>query len=516
MEFHQKPSKWVNLCKPLIWISFIGHLAAGQAQAADVMLGAYVSGDGWNTSNIESLNTSSDNKLTFINLFTTFSYTWERQLQYQANNIYNQGLVPLISFMPVDNTRKSTSILQEIIDGEWDAYLTQWAQGLKKWVDSKTLLEKDGAIMLRFAHEFNATWYSYGNQPDKLVKAWQHVYTLFEGENVNNYIQWIWCANNVDVDDVRDVTQYYPGNDYVDWTSIDGYNWGSNYSFSRWKTFSDTFANLYRTLVDNYPEKPILLAELGTTEPNDTPRSEWGQDGNNTDLTNSKETWFQDMLQTLPETFPAIRAISLFNINKELGWSINGSTPQSVENSGLTAWREGIADTTYTTDYLLSPRFSVSSASLATESTPQTTEMNTVFAQLDLEQSTTRRLPHSPVTSAHASHWPWLNPYWKRYWCCHWFPQLCIETQPISEADQIALANGPKPEPVPVAEEKLESTGLRYANCQNKGLFGMMKNRAETSGPELSSDTSEFEQTSHPHLPDSDSLQDYLYHYCTN
>lgn len=330
----------------------LGLLLHSAPTFSDVMIGGYIPSDGWNVTNIATWNQNIATESAFINFFSNFSHRWDWHLKHQANNIANQGAVPLISWMPIDSSRTNTNILGEIAAGNWDTYLNTWAAGLQSWLDSRS--EENPRVMIRFGHEFNGTWYSYGDDPARFVTAWQYIHDLFETYGLNQSIEWVWCANNVDVDSINDVTQYYPGNDYVDWTSIDGYNWGSNYSWSQWKTFEDVFANMYLDLTSNYPDKPILLAEVSSANHADLPNIAWGQDGDDSDNGNDTNAWIENMMEELPLHFPAVRAVSIFNVNKELGWAFYGTTNQGVTSIGLSGFNSGINNNPnyFTTDFI--------------------------------------------------------------------------------------------------------------------------------------------------------------------
>lgn len=321
----------------------------------DVMLGGYLPGDGWNTTNITAWNQNVATDAAFINFFSNFSHRWDWHLKYQSSNIANQGAVPLISWMPVDGSRTNTNILPEIIRGDWDTYLTSWALGLQSWLTNRT--EENPRVMIRFGHEFNGNWYSFGNDPSNFVAAWQYIHNLFDIYGLNQYIEWIWCVNNISVDQVNDITQYYPGGTYVDWTGIDGYNWGSNYLWSQWKSFEQVFANMYLMLTRHYPEKPIFLAEVSSTNAADYPNPLRGQDGDDSDYNNDTNQWMENMMAELPLHFPAIRAVSLFNVNKELGWALYGTTHQGISSQGLSGFNNGIiSNNSYFTSNFLSTK----------------------------------------------------------------------------------------------------------------------------------------------------------------
>ena len=320
-------------------------LSLSTQTSAEVMTGAFVPGNAWNQQAIADLNANLPKSMAFINVFSSFSANWDH-LYWQSSKIVNEGMVPLISWMPVDLSRSNDNLLPEIALGSWDSYIDLWGTKLVAWVNSYPI-ENRPSVMLRFGHEFNGTWYPYGNSPSWYVAAWQHIHDRFEAAGVNEHIEWVWSANNVNVDSVNDMTQYYPGDSYVDWTSIDGYNWGSNFSWSSWDSFNDVFASAYSTLVTNYPEKPILIAETGSAEPHDIPDPSWGQNGDNSDAGEDKDVWTANMMSSIENDFPAIRALALFNINKELDWSLTESG-----NTGLQGYIGGMLSSHFTSDLL--------------------------------------------------------------------------------------------------------------------------------------------------------------------
>ena len=107
------------------------------------------------------------------------------------------------------------------------------------------------------------------------------------------------------------------------------------------------FATAYDLLVSNYPDKPILIAEYGTTEPSDIPSIEWEQYGDNSDRHEYRDRWFKNALLVIEEEFPAIRGLGLFNLDKELSWSLTKST-----STGIEAFNSGIESPHYTDEFL--------------------------------------------------------------------------------------------------------------------------------------------------------------------
>ncbi len=325
--------------KPVV-LSCCLAMVVSPAQSS-TMLGAYINHDGWSQSDIDKFNNNAAKPLAVVNIFTSFDRHWD-SLYTQSSNIVSRGGTPMITLMPYSASR-NPDMLRAIANGEEDNYLNSWIASFKNWRDAYPV-DARPSILLRFGHEFNGNWYPWGNQPEMLVAAWRHMHNLFVQAGVNDSVEWVWCANNVNVDNVNDITRYYPGGDVVDWTSIDGYNWGSNFSFSRWKSFDETFSSSYVKLVSNYPDKPVIIAEVASAEPDDLPNVAMGQNGNDADAGQSKDLWVQDMYLRIKEAYPAIRAVAWFNTNKELSWALNETALSGASNTGLAGYNSVVGD----------------------------------------------------------------------------------------------------------------------------------------------------------------------------
>ena len=220
---------------PLSLLTLMCSLATTHASAG-AMLGAYVDYDGWNTVSIDQFNAATTKPLAIVNVFSNFSQDWG-SLSTQASNVVSRNATPMITWMPSVSDRPDANLLSEITTGQWDTYIDNWIKGLKAWQATYPSTSKP-TVLLRFAHEFNGNWYPWGNDPNGLKAAWRYLYSRFKAANVTN-VEWVWCANNTNIDSYNNITLYYPGDDVVHWTGIDGYNWGSNYSFSTWKSFAE-------------------------------------------------------------------------------------------------------------------------------------------------------------------------------------------------------------------------------------------------------------------------------------
>lgn len=304
-----------------------------------VMLGAYLPSDAWNTHLIDQYNADTGMPLSIINLFTSFENDWQ-SLSTLVSNVRAHNAMPLITWMPQLGSQPTAKLLPAIARGEWDAYINQWIVGLKQWQGTYPA-DNQPQVLIRFGHEFNGTWYPWGNDPDNFQAAWRHIHNRFTAAQVKN-VKWVWCMNNFSFDDAQDVTRYYPGDAYVDWTAINGYNWGSNIKYVSWNSFSSLIGPAYTILSTQFPTKPIMIAEVASAEPADQPNPAKGMNGDDSDAHESKPDWVNGMFTDIEQGFPHIRALLWFNQDRTLRWALNGEN-----HTGIVAYREAVSRTHY-------------------------------------------------------------------------------------------------------------------------------------------------------------------------
>lgn len=242
--------------------------------------------------------------------------------------IMRRGKVPMITWEPWDPGNNARFVvnpgeqpeysLARINSGDYDDYITTWAKSMK-------LL--GGPIMLRPMHEMNGTWYPWsgttnGNDPTEFVTAWRRMHDIFQKEGATN-VTWVWSINHESIPRTRAnaYAAYYPGDTYVDWTGISGFNRASLPSDPRWTDF----ASMYRPPLAYLKTlgKPICVTETATLgEPAE--RAAW---------ITAAYAWIQ--------TQPEIGAVLFFDSEEQT------TEPQDwrVENSrqSLAAFRSAIA-----------------------------------------------------------------------------------------------------------------------------------------------------------------------------
>jgi hypothetical protein len=190
--------------------------------------------------------------------YSPFSAYWGRNVATRAplDAIDAYGAIPELRLMPwaepFEPGAQPAYALQRIIDGDYDAYLTRWADACGD-----------------FGRTFNGggTTTGYGNAakadgPERYVDAYRHVVELFRARGVTN-VTWVWQVNNdsYPTEDWNRATAYYPGDDYVDWVGISAY--GALTKDDPWRSFDDAFASIYAEITAAYPGKPLMLAEWG-------------------------------------------------------------------------------------------------------------------------------------------------------------------------------------------------------------------------------------------------------------
>ena len=152
--------------------------------------------------------------------------------------------------------------LSDVIEGRYDAYITQFAAEAQAW---------GHPFFLRFNWEMNGNWFPWsegvnGNGAGEYVAAWRHVHDIFAAAGATN-VTWVWCPYVDPGGSLVDITTQYPGDAYVDWTSLDGYNWGTNPASPKgWRSFDQLFSSTYEKITKSMAtSKPMMIGEVGSS-----------------------------------------------------------------------------------------------------------------------------------------------------------------------------------------------------------------------------------------------------------
>lgn len=214
-------------------------------------------------------------------------FAWSDAWENDARSDLAAGRIPLVNWEPdgID--------FADIANGKLDANIKARAQG------AKGLGKK---FFLDFAAEMNGDEGWSNNDATLYISAYRHIHDLFVAAGATNVV-WVWAPNVTDTNGRNDMTlAYYPGDDYVDWTGVDGYNWGG----ADWQTFETVFKDIYPLLAAK--KKPIMIGEMASAEP--------GGD---------KAAWIDAIIPSLKGHYPMFKALVWFDVNKENDWRINSS-----------------------------------------------------------------------------------------------------------------------------------------------------------------------------------------------
>jgi len=288
--------------------------------SSQILQGAFVGSQPYNLNDIQNFENMSGKKLSVVMWYQSFGVTDGTQYFQKSwmDLVDAHGSVPMVTLEPWNylyGTWQTQYRLSQIYNGAFDSLLTKWAQDSKAW--GKT-------YYLRFAHEMNGNWYPWSeqvnfNRSGDYVKAWKHVVDIFRREGASN-VKFVWCPN-VNYQGSTPLTQLFPGDSYIDYTCMDGYNWGN--TNGGWQSFTTLFKSTYDQLAQ-ISSKPVIIGETASAE----------QGG-------SKANWITNGYGSEIDTMPRIMLINWFNQNKEKDWRINSSA------SSQNAFRNAIANPKY-------------------------------------------------------------------------------------------------------------------------------------------------------------------------
>ena len=233
--------------------------------------------------------------------------------------------LPLITWEPRDHrvgeggdgrpaTEQPEFSLSRILEGSWDWYIREWAEGLRAW---------GRPVGLRLAQQMNGNWFPWaegvnGNERGQYVAAWRHVRRIFDGVGTPNVL-WVWSPN-VSYKGSAPLAPLYPGDGYVDWVGIDGYNGGTALGWGGWIGSEELFAPTIRE-IRVFTSKPLALTEVGSSE-------EGG----------SKARWIHDFFHGMLPRHPEIMGFVWVEAKREADWRIVSS------ESATAAFAAGVAD----------------------------------------------------------------------------------------------------------------------------------------------------------------------------
>jgi hypothetical protein len=311
--------------------------ALSSTSSGGFLVGAYYGNQGWNMDQVRALEAWQGRRHAVVNLFTNWDgsiKTKNNLFNQQLPNIWGNGNVPLITWEPFTGKNTPADIERRIASGSYDAYVTDWAARLKRFLDGPDAVSgtaDDRRAYLRLGHEMNGDWYPWGaavgaNSPADFVGMWRRVHATFDAAGLGpTRLGWIWSVNHEDVGGFP-AEAFFPGDDVVDWVAVDGYNWGVSQSWSSWRSPSDVLGAMVGR-VRAISVRPLALTETASSSAT----------GSGSDLA-AKSQWVTDLFGYA--VVAQARMVVWFNADKETDWAtFGGSGGDGTFRFGRTSYR---------------------------------------------------------------------------------------------------------------------------------------------------------------------------------
>jgi hypothetical protein len=197
--------------------------------------------------------------------------------------IEQNGSIPIVDWGCAD--------VDQINLGTYDSIITFYAQSFKNF---------GMPVFLRWFWEMNLDTTAHQpcnayNRGSAYIAAWQRIWNIFNQVGAAN-VAFVWCPNAG-----GDASQYYPGDQFVDWIAGDNYDTdhlGGN-------AFTNSFNHFYNQWVAHH--KPLMVGETAATAID-------------------QYQYIQSIGQIVPDRYPQFRAIIYFDAPGTNGnWSLDGN-----------------------------------------------------------------------------------------------------------------------------------------------------------------------------------------------
>jgi hypothetical protein len=266
-----------------------GPRAVVRAPASGAYFGAYVRPDGGRQAAVTGFERLIGRKLDIDHVY----YHWDDPFP-TADDRWDVHSKRILFISWQSETRGGVKIpWADIAAGRQDSVIDAHARAVKAL---------GVPILLCFEHEPGVLIGREGTAAD-YVAAWRHVVARFAKDGANN-VSWVWTLTSFSFREQQNGNgagktnpqAVYPGDDVIDWISVDGYNYsgcpGKNVP---WRSFAQVFGAWYQWA--QHRGKPLMIAEFGLSEDPVVP--------------GRKGAWF-DQVATQLAQFPLIKALVYF------------------------------------------------------------------------------------------------------------------------------------------------------------------------------------------------------------
>lgn len=208
-------------------------------------------------------------------------------------------------------------------------------------------------VIVRFAHEMNGSWYTWGQQPAAYVAAYQRMADAVHAKAAGSAMMWApnygggypfsggqyqalagspdFAALDSDKDGAitgadDPYAPYYPGDDAVDWVGMSLYHWGNTYPWGanvipEPGKFLQQLTGSYNGAGGNDLAVPDFYADYGTARNKPIAIPETAAltvaSGEGADALAIKEAWWGQLFDpAIPRDYPALKMINWFEWDK--------------------------------------------------------------------------------------------------------------------------------------------------------------------------------------------------------
>jgi len=269
-----------------------------QLPAAGALLGIYderLHPVRWHLDQVQAWEQQFGGKFGVITTYQHFPDAFPAASLEQAARDGRLTLLTLQSWHPIPKDKvvdTATSLTLEVLDGQWDDYLHQYARAAAAW---------GRPFLLRFDNEMNSDWvpwgaYQYGKDAELYRLAWRHVWQIFQDEGAINAV-WVWNPNGGTHPDWQwnHESLFWPGGQYVDMVGLTAYNFAGCMN-APWISFADGIAPAYAEYSRLYPGKPLIIPEFASH-----------------DAPGDQAAWLRQAFADLKQRFPAIKMAVWWN-----------------------------------------------------------------------------------------------------------------------------------------------------------------------------------------------------------
>lgn len=211
-------------------------------------------------------------------------------------------------------------------------------EGLDKVQEDATLYRiADGfaatnaPIFLRWASEMNGPWVRYSGDPKKYREKFRLVSRVMRERAPNVAMVWVPYAKPQ-----GNITQYYPGDDAVDWVGVNMYSVTYYNQDVRTPGYQDHPTKLLNFIYDTYsPRRPVMIAEFGATHFS-------ALEGKS--VADFARRSIQGLYDALPRLYPRVKAVYYFNTNNlELSHRLNNNYAITQDPEVLATYRDVVS-----------------------------------------------------------------------------------------------------------------------------------------------------------------------------